>query len=201
MLVLFLYASNEEFRLLRMHPEFCAADTTFGTNNEKKELFTLAFKDGNNKAFNGGRCYIPNAQRWVFSMIFKDCLIKFWGKKICSSIKLLVTDGCTQEYLSFLANIGFNNNFPNAVHGLCYYHLAIQGFIKHVSSTIPKVGHFSNTSQIKMSIAKIWIKQWFFDVEDVEEYEYSKNKFFLWLDGEKGMKILNIISIVDKQIF
>ena len=48
-LVLFLYASNKELRLVRMHPDFCAADTTFGTNDEKKELFTLAFKDGNKK--------------------------------------------------------------------------------------------------------------------------------------------------------
>ena len=78
LLVLFLYASNEELRRVRMHPEFCAADTTFGTNDEKKELFTLAFKDGNNKAFNGGRCFIPNAQKWVFGMLFKNCLPLFW---------------------------------------------------------------------------------------------------------------------------
>ena len=92
LLVLFLYASNEELRVARMHPEFCAADTTFGTNNENKELFTLAFKDGNNKAFNGGRCFIPNTQKWVFAMMFKHCLPQFWGHKITNNVRLLLTE-------------------------------------------------------------------------------------------------------------
>ena len=72
LLLFFLYASDEEMQLLRMHPEFCSCDTTFGTNNEKKELFTIA--NGNNNAFNSGRAYIPNAQTWVFNTIFKHCL-------------------------------------------------------------------------------------------------------------------------------
>ena len=42
LLVLFLYNSSEEMRLVRMHPEMLQADTTHGTNKEKKELFTLA---------------------------------------------------------------------------------------------------------------------------------------------------------------
>ena len=36
LLVLFLYASDEELRLLRMHPEMIQAETTHGTNNAKK---------------------------------------------------------------------------------------------------------------------------------------------------------------------
>ena len=58
--------------IVQMHPELCVADTTFGTNNNKKELFTLAFKDGNNNVFNGARAYIPNAQKCVFHMMFKE---------------------------------------------------------------------------------------------------------------------------------
>ena len=62
-----------------MHPEMLQADTTHGTNKEKKELFTIAGKDGNNKAFNAARAYIPNAQMWLFSTLFKlaSILTKF----------------------------------------------------------------------------------------------------------------------------
>ena len=63
LLVMFVYSSEEEMRLLRIHPEMIQADTTHGTNNTQKELFTLASLDGNNKAFNGGRIYIPSAQK------------------------------------------------------------------------------------------------------------------------------------------
>ena len=58
LLVIFLYNSFEEMRLFRMHPEMLQADTTHGTNKEKKELFTLASLDGNNKVFNAGRSYL-----------------------------------------------------------------------------------------------------------------------------------------------
>ena len=155
LLVLFLYASNKELRLVRMHPEFCAADITFGTNDEKKELFTLAFKDGNNKAFNGGRCFIPNAQKWVFGMLFKNCLPLFWDKSICHNLKLMLTDGCPSEYLPFILNIGFNKSFPKAVHGLCYYHLAIQGFKKHVDPNIPRVGKYAKKALTAVAKIKI----------------------------------------------
>ena len=36
LLVMFVYSSEEEMRLLRMHPEMIQADTTHGTNNSKK---------------------------------------------------------------------------------------------------------------------------------------------------------------------
>ena len=49
LLLMFIFASMEELRLTRMFPEVCACDTTFATNNQKKELVTLAFLDGNNK--------------------------------------------------------------------------------------------------------------------------------------------------------
>ena len=88
-----------------MHSEFCFCDTTFGTNNEKKELFTIAFLDGNNNAFNGRRAYIPNAQTWVFNTIFKHCLPILGGALISQRLNLMVSDICIQEYSAFINNI------------------------------------------------------------------------------------------------
>ena len=74
LLVLFMYNTHEEMRLTRMHPEAFMIDTTHGTNKDRKELFTIAGKDGNNNGFNALRAYIPNQQQWIFHLIFSECL-------------------------------------------------------------------------------------------------------------------------------
>ena len=60
----------------------------------KKELFTLTFKNGNNNIMNGGRAYIPNAQQWVFGMMFSELLPVFWGPEVCERLRLVITNGC-----------------------------------------------------------------------------------------------------------
>ena len=136
MLVLFIYNTAEEMRLTRMHPEMMQADTTHGTNKEKKELFTLASLDGNNKAFDALRGFIPNAQKWVFTTLFAECLPKLFGKLITERNKLMLTDGCSAEYLSFIMNSGSGHVYKNSCLGLCYFHLVIQGWNKHVRPSI-----------------------------------------------------------------
>jgi MULE transposase domain len=79
-----------------MHPEFIVCDTTFGTNNTVKEMFTVAIKDGNNKAFFAARAYIPNSQKWVFDILFRWGLRQLWSKTVTDRVNLIVTDGCTQ---------------------------------------------------------------------------------------------------------
>ena len=126
-------------RLTRMHPECFMVDTTHGTNNERKELFTVAGKDGNNFAFNACRCFIPNQQQWVFNLLFSQCLPIFFGKTITSRINLLVTDGATTEYIPILKIIGKNGPYPHCSHGLCYFHLVIQGWNKHVKPCVTQI--------------------------------------------------------------
>ena len=58
----------------------CVVDTTFGSSTSKKELFTLAFTGDNNVAFNGGRAYIPNAQKLLFAMMVGVYLPELWGR-------------------------------------------------------------------------------------------------------------------------
>jgi hypothetical protein len=106
LLVMFVFAGEEEMRLIRMHPEFIACDTTFGTNNEIKELFTVAIKDGNNHAHFGARAYIPNSQEWVFDLLFSRALPELWTRNVTDRINLIVTDGCVQLRAAVLRNIG-----------------------------------------------------------------------------------------------
>jgi hypothetical protein len=96
LLLMFFFASEKEMRRLLMHPASLTCNTTFGTENTKKELFDIAGLDRNNKGFNAGRAYIPIAQEWVFYYAFKHCLPVLWGPVITQRVSLMCTDGCTQ---------------------------------------------------------------------------------------------------------
>ena len=135
----------------------------------------------NNKVMNGGRAYIPNAQRWVFCMMFGELLPAFWGSYITERLRLLITDGCCDEYLSFINNMGDKKAFPNAVSGLCYYHLVIQGFDRKVNPSLPKEGKQYDINNIIIPRIKEYIKTWYFDVETEAEYNLSVSKFYPWL--------------------
>ena len=110
-----------------MRPEYFMVDTTHDTNNARKELFTVAGKEGNNFAFNACRCFIPNQQQWVSNLLFSQCLPNFLGKTITSRINLLIADGATTGYIPILKLIGKNSPYPHCSHELCYFHLVIQG--------------------------------------------------------------------------
>jgi hypothetical protein len=108
LLVILLFASDCEIRITRMNPEFLACNTTFGTTTtDWKELFTVAVKkDGNNRAFQGAKGYIPNAQTWIFGLVFGRLLVALWGTKVASHVGLMATDECSQEYKAVVKNIG-----------------------------------------------------------------------------------------------
>ena len=81
LLVLFLYNNYDEMRLTRMHPGSLMVDTTHGTNKERKELVTIASKEGNNRAFNACRAFILNQQQWVFYLPFQSVYLFFFEKQ------------------------------------------------------------------------------------------------------------------------
>ena len=49
LLLIFLWATDEEVRLFRMHPEVGSWDVTAQTNREKRKLIMLTARDGNGK--------------------------------------------------------------------------------------------------------------------------------------------------------
>ena len=187
-------------RLLRMHPEVLFADTTHGTNREKKELFTIAAKDGTNSAFNVCRAFIPNAQTWVFQLLFQECLPHFFGRTVLNGVRLVITDGAVTEYVPFITNTGCNNPFPHALHGLCYFHIAIQGYQKHVLPSITDTIKNSYEMMQYIKIFRFWIKTWFYTIESVIEYNYSRNMLFNWLDSTFSSHSENLVSVIKNWI-
>ncbi|KAG7368905.1 MULE transposase domain containing protein [Nitzschia inconspicua] len=164
-------------------PESISCDVTFGTENTKKQLFTLATRDGNNKAFNCGVAYIPNGQAWVFWHCFRYCLKTLWGETVTKRVSLMCTDGCVQEYQAFINNTGEGGTFPNAVHTLCYFHTATLSFNKNVS--LP-VGTDPEEMHRAIDVVRWFVKSWFFDLESCEEYNHSRSYLIAWLEQGSG---------------
>ena len=66
----------------------------------------------------------------------------------------MITDGCVQEWTTFIGNCGIDAAFPNAVLGLCYFHLAIVGFDTHIIPSVPKTGMLITTSHFSIIILR-----------------------------------------------
>jgi hypothetical protein len=91
-----------------------------------------------------------------------------------------------------VSNIGNGRSFPNAVHSLCYIHLAIIGWCKHV--TMPSVSDSSSLSDVAINTVQDWIKSWFFDVETKEEYVHSTGELLDFQDMSCENQVLPFYS-------
>ena len=103
LLLLFMWITDEELRLLKMHPESISWDVTHQTNKQKRDLFVGVAKDGNNHGFHVCHAFLPSQKRWVFSIIFRLCIPRLWGLDIVKRNRLSMTDGDTDEYVPFIA--------------------------------------------------------------------------------------------------
>ena len=191
LLLVFMFGHDEEMRLATMHPEFMAADTVNKTNKEKKGCATFSFLDGNNKAFQACRAFIPSEKAWVFHMLFVHCLPHCLGEGIMSRIRLTCTDGDPQLYNGVLAAIEAGA-LPNSVHRLCWYHLFEQSWTDIIRQCYPpeKKGDppkIKAEAKPVLATARAWIKSWGFDCEHEYEHTASLGRFWNWLEYQRSV--------------
>ena len=119
--------------------------------------------------------------------MFNQCLPIFLGPTIISRNRLILTDGATSEYVPLILSTGENAAFPQTVHGLCYFHLCVIGWAKHVQPFVTK-NMKEKDSMVKMvKEIKYWVKSWFYNTETNHEYLFSRHLFFLWLGSLRGL--------------
>ncbi len=68
--------------------------------------------------------------------------------------------------------------FPNTVHGLCYFHLGVLGWLKHVHPYVTKKMKDKIFLRKMVKNIKQWVKSWFYDTESNMEYMFSRHLFF-----------------------
>ena len=95
-------------------PEVVCVDGTHKTNNESRPLLTLSVKDSNGKVTVVVRCIAPNERSWFFRWLFQEALPVLLGAQSLYSVKLIMTDGDSQEMSQ--VDFAISSYFVNAVH-------------------------------------------------------------------------------------
>ena len=84
-------------RLFKAFPEVIGVDGTHETNNESRPLLTLSVKDSDGNVIVVLRCFAPNERSWLFRWLFQEALPVLLGKDTLELVKLIMTDGDSQE--------------------------------------------------------------------------------------------------------
>ena len=96
-LMAFAWAVPEEAFLFKLFPEVVTVDVVKSTNNEKRPLFTMCGKTTHGKMFTIMRVFLLHEKTWIFRWLFCIVLPRLFGKPTVDQIKVIISDGDSQE--------------------------------------------------------------------------------------------------------
>ena len=124
-LVAIYWSHDEEVRKAKLFPEYIAADTTFGVNQQRRNLFVCCIPDGRNKVFTVMECFMPSKQMASYVWPIAYALPYLVGFETTRRVSCISTDA--EKSLVDAINIATNrNHFSNIKHQLDFYHHFIQ---------------------------------------------------------------------------
>jgi hypothetical protein len=157
-------------RLFQAFPEVLYIDGTHATNRERMPLLTVGVRDHEFKVNIVVRAFIPNERAWLFRWIFYHGIPTLMGKEACKKVKMIITDGDSQE-TSQLDNAIRSNVYGDARRRRCGWHIIEKGSTVHLRSTI-KCLKF----QAVVSVMKLWIQESLMKGVETED-EYNRYVF------------------------
>ena len=144
-------------RLFHAFPEVVCVDGTHETNNESRPLLTLSVKDSNAKVTVIVRCFAPNERSWFFRWLFQEALPVLLGAQSLHSVKLIMTDGDSQEMSQ--VDFAISTYFVNAVRTRCGWHLVDQGWRRNCKGLGYRRGK-DDSAKRQVRVIKTWIYSW-----------------------------------------
>jgi MULE transposase domain len=148
---------SEGRRLFHAFPEVLCVDGTHETNNESRPLVTLSVKDSNGKVTVVVRCFAPNERSWFFRWLFQEALPALLGEEALHSVKLIMTDGDSQEMSQ--VDFAISTYFVNAVRTRCGWHLVDQGWRRNCRGLGYRKGKDA-AARTQVRVIKTWIYSW-----------------------------------------
>jgi hypothetical protein len=98
----------------------------------------------------------------LFKWLFQTALPALFGKEACEGIRLVITDGDSQEFTQL--DVAIVTKITNAIRRRCGWHIENRGWKRNVH--IPK----SDAAKKEAGIVKAWLYSLMKDVETIEEY-------------------------------
>jgi hypothetical protein len=80
------------------YPETLGADTTFGTNEERRPLIQLVGKDSLGRTYTACQGFLPHHEkRFIFDWLFQEAIPTLLGRENCGKTRVILTDGDQTE--------------------------------------------------------------------------------------------------------
>jgi hypothetical protein len=162
-----------EKRLFKMFSEVLHIDCTADTNQEDRPFLTITGRDSNGNMFTVIRAYLPNERAWVFRWLFQTVMPSLLGKDYISRVKVIVTDGDSQETSQL--DIAIALHFHNVCRVRCGWHVVDRGWLRCGPGvrSVPRANEQAFkaiTNQVKA-----WLYSWMRPCcETQDEYKISK---------------------------
>lgn len=167
------WTTPPEKRLFKMFSEVLHIDCTSDTNVESRPFLTITGRSTTGKMFSIIRAFLPNERAWVFRWLFQTVMPTLLGKDCISRVKVIITDGDSQETSQL--DIAIAMHFQNVCRVRCGWHIVDRGW-KRVCPTSRAV---SRPNQPAFKVITIQLKAWLYSwmlpcCETEEEYKISK---------------------------
>ena len=168
-----------ERQFFRKFPEVLMLDVTMGTNNQGRPLLVSCSPGPDMKTFTPMRSFLPSQCRWVFDWLLTSAIPLLLGEEALRRTQLVLSDGDPKIYGAFDA--AKSKYFPNAIHGLCIFHLVTKP-LQVMRSSLKALDHPDVKYQLK--IFKMWVLSWMRlgGVESEQEYQISRKLMLDWLE-------------------
>ena len=178
LLVALTWVVPTERRLFTLFPETLFVDSVEDTNNEGRPLLTMSGCDSNGKMFTFLRAFLPNQRTWSFRWIFLHVLPTMFSKETIDRIRVIISDGDSQEYQQI--DVAINTFCHQTLRVRCGWHVIDRGWMRHG----PKSNHYKDKKSFKEITTKIrvWMFSWTSSAcESEEEYQISKTLFLKYV--------------------
>jgi len=170
------WVREDERRLFELFPEIFMIDITHATNSEGRPLAVSAAVDAHMKTFTPIRAFLPSECQWVFHWLWTTAVPTLLGRENIRRTQLVLSDGDPKIYTPF--DSVQEELYPQAIHGLCIYHLVTQPLAK-----LPILRKDKCQVVSMLKTFKLWVFTWvnLGGVETEEEFQTSKNLLYEWL--------------------
>jgi hypothetical protein len=168
-LVALVWATLEGKRFFQAFPEQVSVDGTHKTNDEGWELITFSLQDMNGNQEVVIRCWAPNNRAWLFRWLFQTAVPSLIGREACGRVRLVITDGDSQECEQMDAAI--DTVFKGAKRRRCGWHIVDRGIIRILGSFRGRDDRKRPEIDALMKVIKGWLYSHMKEVETVTEYK------------------------------
>ena len=186
----------QEKRLFDLYPEVLFIDITSDSNKEKRPLFTVTGRTTAGTMYTLMRAFLPNEKTWIFRWLFSIVLPNSFKKETLKRVRVMITDGDSQEYQQL--DVAIREHISQAYRVRCGYHLNKKNWEKHG----PKFMNYKDEEKqskcsIQSHIIADWIYSWMKPSCETE-LQYLASKYLLlhylnqeWMLEDCGEKFVD----------